>query len=113
VDGLVAKYPTFSRIARDLFVVPATSVPLESAFSIARRTINDFRSSLTSKTVEALICSQDWYRAEACSEFSTAVIDNMIIEKDQEVIFSTPNHFHALDSFLLLNVDSFLLSHSL
>jgi hypothetical protein len=26
----------------------------------------------------------------------------MILEKNQEVIFSTPYHFHVLDSFLLL-----------
>jgi hypothetical protein len=105
--GNVAKYPTLSRIARDLFAVPATSVPSESAFSIARKTINDFRSSLTPETVEALICSQDWYRAEASSEFSTAAIDDMILEKNQEVIFSTPYHFHVLDSFLLLTAYSF------
>jgi hypothetical protein len=67
----VAKYPTLSRIARDLFAVPTTSVPSESAFNITRRTVNDFRSSLTPETIEALICSQDWYRAEASSEFST------------------------------------------
>jgi hypothetical protein len=62
--GNATKYPTLSRIARDLFAVPALSVPSESAFSMARRTINDFRSSLTPETVEALICTQDWYRAE-------------------------------------------------
>jgi hypothetical protein len=62
--GNASKYPTISYIARDLLAVPASSVPSESAFSMARRTINDFRSSLTPETVEALICTQDWYRAE-------------------------------------------------
>jgi len=45
--GNATKYPTLSCIARDLFAVPATSVPSKSAFSMARRSINDFRSSLT------------------------------------------------------------------
>ena len=62
--GNATTYPTLSRIARDLFAVPATSVPSESGFSLARRTINDFGSSLCPETVEALICTQDWYRAE-------------------------------------------------
>jgi hypothetical protein len=62
--GNATKYPTLSRIARDLFAVPASSVPSESAFSMVRRTINDFRRSLTLETVEALICTQDWYRVE-------------------------------------------------
>jgi hypothetical protein len=30
------------------------------------------------------------------------VIDNMIIEKDQEVIFSTPNHFPCTGFILAL-----------
>jgi hypothetical protein len=38
-----------------LLAIPASSIPSESAFSMARRTINDFRSSLTPKTLEALI----------------------------------------------------------
>jgi hypothetical protein len=52
-----------------LLVVPASSVPSESAFSMARRTINDFQSSLTPETVEAFICTQDWYWAEGKPPF--------------------------------------------
>jgi hypothetical protein len=67
--GNASKYPTISCIARDLLVVPASSVPSESAFSMARRTINDFQSSLTPETVEAFICTQDWYWAEGKPPF--------------------------------------------
>jgi hypothetical protein len=58
------KYPILVRIARDLLAIPASSVASESAFSTSKRIISDFRSSLTPEIVEALICTQDWYRAE-------------------------------------------------
>jgi hypothetical protein len=57
------EYPTLSRIARDVLAVPTSNVASESAFSMGRRTISDFRSSLTPQNVEALICLQDWIRA--------------------------------------------------
>jgi hypothetical protein len=58
------KYPILVRIAKDLLAIPASSVASESAFSTSKRIISDFRSSLTPEIVEALICTQDWYRAE-------------------------------------------------
>ena len=57
------KYPILARIARDVLVVPASTVASESAFSTGSRIISDYRSSLSSKTVEALVCLQDWFRA--------------------------------------------------
>jgi hypothetical protein len=58
------KYPTLSRLARDVFAAPATTVASESTFSTGGRVISEYRSRLTSKNVEALICLQDWLRAE-------------------------------------------------
>ncbi|OEL16534.1 hypothetical protein BAE44_0022448, partial [Dichanthelium oligosanthes] len=62
--GNATKYPILACIARDLLAILASSVALESTFSINGRIINDFCSSLVPKTIEALICTQDWYRAE-------------------------------------------------
>jgi hypothetical protein len=77
---------------------------------MAIRTINYFRSSLTPETVEAFICTQDWYRAEGkplfcdiqvehilispsisnsviwyigSTQFSTAAVDDLIMEEYQ------------------------------
>ncbi|XP_062206557.1 zinc finger BED domain-containing protein RICESLEEPER 2-like isoform X1 [Phragmites australis] len=56
------KYPILARMARDLLAVPASTVASESAFSTGERVINDYRSRLSSDTIEALICLQDWIR---------------------------------------------------
>jgi hypothetical protein len=57
------KYPIISCIARDVLAVQASTVASESAFSTGGRVVSDYRSRLTSETVEGLICLQDWLRA--------------------------------------------------
>ena len=49
-------------LARDVLVVPISTVAFEYAFSIGGRVLDCFTSSLTPKVVEALICSQDLMR---------------------------------------------------
>jgi hypothetical protein len=55
-------YPVLSRKACDVLATSATTVPSESAFSTGQRVVSDFRSRLSTDTVEALICLQDWMR---------------------------------------------------
>lgn len=57
-------YPVLSRMARDILAIPVTTVSSESAFSTSGRIIDQFRSSMNSKTVEALVCSKDWISVE-------------------------------------------------
>ncbi|CAN1760891.1 Putative AC9 transposase [Linum perenne] len=42
--------------------IPITSVASEAAFSTGGRVIDPSRASLGVKTVEALLCTQDWLR---------------------------------------------------
>ncbi|CAI0539675.1 unnamed protein product [Linum tenue] len=59
------RFPTLSRMAKDVLAVPISTVSSESAFSTGGRVLNNFRSSLTPRIVEALICTQDWLRADS------------------------------------------------
>ncbi|KAJ9542181.1 hypothetical protein OSB04_028687 [Centaurea solstitialis] len=56
------RFPILSKVARDILVVPISTVASESTFSTSGRVLDNFRSSLTPKIVEALICTQDWLR---------------------------------------------------
>lgn len=56
------RFPTLSKLARDILAVPISTVASESAFSTSGRVLDPFISSLTPKMVEALICAQDWMR---------------------------------------------------
>ncbi|CAN1825524.1 Zinc finger BED domain-containing protein RICESLEEPER 2, partial [Linum perenne] len=59
------RYPILSQMARDVLVVPISTVSSDSAFSTGGRVLDAFRSSLTPRIVEALICTQDWLRADS------------------------------------------------
>ncbi|CAH9126313.1 unnamed protein product [Cuscuta epithymum] len=56
------RFPILSKMARDILVVPISTVASESTFSTSGRVLDCFRSSLSAKIVEALICAQDWLR---------------------------------------------------
>ncbi|KAL8459690.1 hypothetical protein ACS0TY_036982 [Phlomoides rotata] len=56
------RFPFLSQIARDILDVPISTVASESTFSTEGRVLDSFRSSLTSKVVQSLICGQDWLR---------------------------------------------------
>ncbi len=54
------KYPTLGKIARDILAIPVTTVASESAFSTGGRCVSPSRNRLHPRTVEALVCTQDW-----------------------------------------------------
>ncbi|KAG6515157.1 hypothetical protein ZIOFF_025542 [Zingiber officinale] len=57
-------YPELAKLARDVLVVPVSTVASESAFSLGGRIIDQYRSSMSPQVVEALICSRDWLFGE-------------------------------------------------
>lgn len=62
LNGL--KYPVLATIAKDILAVQTSTVASKSCFSTGGRVVDPFRSSLSPKTVEALICLQSWLRGD-------------------------------------------------
>lgn len=54
------KYPTLRKIARDILVIPISTVASESTFSMGGRVISPHHSKLHAKTVEAPMCLLNW-----------------------------------------------------
>uniref|UniRef100_A0A803PZS8 Zinc finger BED domain-containing protein RICESLEEPER 2-like n=1 Tax=Cannabis sativa TaxID=3483 RepID=A0A803PZS8_CANSA len=58
------KYPIIARMAKEVLAVQMSTVASESTFSASGRILDAFRSSLSPRMVEALICSKNWYTCE-------------------------------------------------
>ncbi|XP_074377996.1 zinc finger BED domain-containing protein RICESLEEPER 3-like [Apium graveolens] len=60
------RFSILARMAHDILAMPVSTVASEAAFSTGGRTLDQFRSSLTPKvkTVQGLICGQDWLRTK-------------------------------------------------
>uniref|UniRef100_J3MQW9 BED-type domain-containing protein n=1 Tax=Oryza brachyantha TaxID=4533 RepID=J3MQW9_ORYBR len=56
------KYPTLSNMAQDVLAMPSSAVHCRAAFSSEGSTIPKQWSTLNIKTIEALVCTQDWIR---------------------------------------------------
>ncbi|WCJ18595.1 Zinc finger BED domain-containing protein RICESLEEPER 4 [Euphorbia peplus] len=56
------RYPKLALIARDVLAIPVSTVAFESAFSTGGRVVDSFRSALTPRIVDTLVCAQNWLR---------------------------------------------------
>ncbi|KAL4291636.1 hypothetical protein GQ457_14G015420 [Hibiscus cannabinus] len=74
-------YPILMRMARDVLAIPISTVASESAFSTGGHVLDSFRTSLTPRLVEALICTQDWIRA---SHNTIVVEENLLALENME-----------------------------
>ncbi|KAK1363197.1 hypothetical protein POM88_038758 [Heracleum sosnowskyi] len=57
-----SRYKTLSMISKDILAIPVSTVASESAFSTSGRILDPFRSSLSPKMLEALVCTQSWLK---------------------------------------------------
>ncbi|KAF7825777.1 zinc finger BED domain-containing protein DAYSLEEPER-like isoform X1 [Senna tora] len=57
-------YPTLVRLARDILAIPILTMGSESAFCIKKKVVNPCNCSLSEKTIQALVCLEDWYPAK-------------------------------------------------
>ncbi|KAL0412949.1 UNVERIFIED_CONTAM: Zinc finger BED domain-containing protein RICESLEEPER 2 [Sesamum radiatum] len=56
------KYKVLSFMARDILAIPITTVASDATFSAGSRVIDKYCASLTSETVQVLMCGGDWLR---------------------------------------------------
>ncbi|KAK8313662.1 hypothetical protein V6Z12_D01G122400 [Gossypium hirsutum] len=61
------RYNELSLLVRDLLAIPISAVAFESAFSMGKKVITPLGSSFKQKTVQAVICLDDWMRAKGFS----------------------------------------------
>ena len=52
-----------SKVAKDMLVVPVSTVASESAFNTEGRIVDPFQSSLSPLIVQNLVCAQNWLQA--------------------------------------------------
>ncbi|KAK9713643.1 hypothetical protein RND81_06G041900 [Saponaria officinalis] len=88
------RFPCLSCLARDILTIPVSTVPSESAFSMGKKLINPWRSSLSLKTIEALACHQDWLRARgfSCGRSSFFDYEEEVDEEENEEEDDNENH---------------------
>ena len=64
-DDIKKRFPTLAKIAQDIFYVCASSTASESKFSMARKVVNPWRSTLGHKS----LCLKSWYVMPELSGF--------------------------------------------
>ncbi|KAA0060372.1 putative transposase [Cucumis melo var. makuwa] len=94
-----SRFKIISQVARDIYSIPISTVPSESAFSTGGRVLDSFRSSLTPQTAEALICAQNWIQSKPLDDMTEEIdgaeeIDEEFINigKEMEAAFENLNN---------------------
>jgi len=87
------RFPILGMMARDVLAIPISSVASESAFSTGGRILDQFRSSLTPKLVETLVCLQDWLRSESLP---------INVEEDLDFLETLEEGMYILINFIVL-----------
>ncbi|XP_010535860.1 PREDICTED: zinc finger BED domain-containing protein DAYSLEEPER-like [Tarenaya hassleriana] len=57
------KYPTLSKMARDILSIPVSAAAFGNVFEGEPREMDEYKTSLRPETVEALICAKDWLQS--------------------------------------------------
>ncbi|WVY90741.1 hypothetical protein V8G54_036257 [Vigna mungo] len=56
------RFPILANMAREVLAIPISTVASECALSTGGRVVSPYRSCLTPKIVEVLVCTQDWLK---------------------------------------------------
>lgn len=77
-------YPILSNLAKDILAIPCSTVASENAFSLGKRVVDPYRSSLTPQMVECLVCSSDWLRATQVNFYKEPTTEEMELYQELE-----------------------------
>nr|XP_025675752.1 zinc finger BED domain-containing protein RICESLEEPER 2-like [Arachis hypogaea] len=58
------RFSILANMVRDILAIPVSTVASESTFSMGGIIIDQYRSSLTPKMVEALVFTEDWLKGD-------------------------------------------------
>ena len=72
-----SKFPILAQIARDVLAIPISIVASESTFSTRGRILDPFRSCLAPKTVEGVICAQNWLQSSSIAYDFEDVLEDL------------------------------------
>ncbi|VAI60368.1 unnamed protein product [Triticum turgidum subsp. durum] len=73
-------------MAKKFLTIPATSVSLESTFSMSGRILDDYRSSLSPNMVDALVCASSYIKGSKEHQLKTTIIAEEGNDDDVEFI---------------------------
>ena len=92
------QFPVLAAMTRDLLTVQASTVALESVFSVSGRVISQRRSRLSPESVEMCICLKDYLDGAARKQHMTSQEDALdgdvkaiIHNEEVELGISSPN----------------------
>ncbi|XP_041015937.1 zinc finger BED domain-containing protein DAYSLEEPER-like [Juglans microcarpa x Juglans regia] len=76
------KYPTLSKMASDVLSIPVCTVSPDCVFDTEVRKMDNYRSSLHPVTLEALVCTKDWFQSGSSSSQSSIQVSNAIVKME-------------------------------
>ncbi|TYK28262.1 transposase [Cucumis melo var. makuwa] len=92
-------------MARDILAIPVSTVASESAFSTGGRVVDSSRCSLAPKTVEALICTQNWLNSDPIHlQFQHELEEASKFEEGFQVVMENEKELQDLPDFDKLSI---------
>ncbi|KAH7860224.1 hypothetical protein Vadar_010936 [Vaccinium darrowii] len=98
------KYPTLSKMARDILTIPVCTLGPDSVFDTTRKEMDSYRCSLRPETVEALICAKDWLKCEPVEMSNALWVTAFGWESNRRLLGSVKlgsTIFYAMEPFKL------------
>jgi len=82
-----------------VLAIPISTVASESTFSTSGRILDDFRTSLTPFTLQALVCTQDWLRRSVPVDIQENMEQLAELEKGKQTLYISQLSHHEYHSY--------------